>query len=111
MLNRFQMTICIPGAISADFASRFVVPSDCSLVHISHYCITQDATLIIGTTDDTDAYLESQTATAGTANEIERTDFVDDQFPHFEDGDTVVVTIGHGSNCVDNTVVLTFTEG
>ena len=111
MLNRFQYTICIPGAMAGAFASRFVVPSDCSLVHISAYCITQDSAIIIGSTSDTNLYLESQTITAGTALEIERTDFVDDVFPHFENGDTVVITLDNGSGAVDMTCVLTFTEG
>ena len=117
MLNKFTQTICIPGALTADFIARFTVPSDCSLVHVSAYCTTQDATLKIGTSDDDDAYLTSTTVTKATDTEIDLDDFVDDAstgdaaFPHPTDGTVVLVTVGHGSNCVDLTVVLTFTEG
>lgn len=114
MQRKFCLTFTIPGALTGDKILYFKAPSDCTLLHVSAYCVTQDAALEIGTkspTDDDDAFLESQTITAATATEFERADFVDDQFPRISDGDLVCLTIGHGSNCVDFTAVLTFAEG
>jgi len=111
MFNKFCITIGIPGALAADYAGKFIAPSNCTLVHVAAACITQDATLKIGTSSDDDAYLESQTIADGSPAEFERDDFVDDQFPSVADGTTVVVTVGHGSNCVNFTAVLTFVEG
>jgi len=114
MQRKFCNTFVIPGALTADKILYFKAPSNCTLVHVSAYCVTQDATLKIGTkspTDDDDAFLESQAVVAATATEFERTDFVGDQFPRISDGDLVCLTIGHGSECVDFTAVLTFVEG
>jgi len=111
VLNRFVQTICIPGALSADYVARFTAPTNCTLVHVSAYCTTQDATLRIGTADDDDAYLAATTITNADDTELDLDDFVDDVYPRIEEGDVVLVTVGHGSNCVDFTCVLTFNEG
>ena len=115
MIRKFQMTIQLPGTLTADHVVYYTAVSDCTLLHISGYCKTQDATLKIGTkspTDNDDAFLESTTITAGTTpTELDRDDFVDDQFPRISDGDVVIITVGHGSECVDFFAVLTFAEG
>jgi hypothetical protein len=111
VLNKFVQTICIPGALSADYVARFIAPSDCTLVHVSAYCTTQNASLKIGTPTDDDAFLETATVTSSTDTEIALDDFVDGAYPRIEAGDAVIVTVGHGSNCVDFTCVLTFLEG
>lgn len=114
MFGKFCVTLTIPGTLTADKILYFKAPGDCTLQHVSAYCVTQDATLKIGTkspTDNDDAFLEVQTVTKATATEYERTDFVDDQYPRISDGDLICVTVGHGSECVDFTTVLTFAEG
>ena len=112
MQRKFVQTVQVPGTLTADHLAYFTPPSNCQLVHVSAYCKTQDATLKIGTVADDDAYLESSSVAAGTTpTELARTDFVDDQYPNIVDGTTVLVTVGHGSNCVDAYIVLTFLEG
>lgn len=112
MQRKFTMAFVIPGALTADKTLYLTAPSNCTLVHVSACCQTQAAELTIGSSADDDEFLDTAAVAAGTTPvEFEQTDFVDDQFPRIEDGDVVVITIGHGSNCVDLTLVMTFVEG
>jgi hypothetical protein len=110
MLRKFQTAFVIPGALTADKTLYFTVPSDCTLVHISACCQTQAGTVQVS--DDASAITDSITVTAGTTPvEADLDDMADDQYPHIADGSVVSIAIGHGSNCVDMTIVLTFVEG
>jgi len=114
MQRKHMLGFIIPGALGASKIVYFAAPSNSTLIHVSCYCVTQDATIKIGTkspTDNDDAYLVSATVTASTQTEYERTDFVGDQYPRISDGDLVCFTVGHGSGCVDFTIVFTFAEG
>lgn len=112
MQRKFVIPFVIPGALTADKTLYFTSPSDCTLIHASACCQTQAAELTIGSSDDDDEFLDTAAVAAGTTPvEFERTDFVDDQYPRIKKGDVVVITIGHGSNCVDLTLVMTFVEG
>jgi hypothetical protein len=110
MLRKFCVTLLVPGALTADKTLYFTVPSDCSLVHVSCCCQTQAGTVQIS--DDGTAITDSIAVTAGTTPvEADRDEMTGDQYPHIADGSVVSVAIGHGSNCVDMTVVMTFVEG
>jgi len=111
MFNRFCLTISIPGALTADHVAKFIAPSDCTLVHVSAACTTQNATLTIGHSDNDDSCLDAAAVTADAPAEFELADFVDAAYPRISDGDVILVTVGHGSNCVNFTAVLTFLEG
>lgn len=112
MQRKFTIAFVIPGALTADKILYLTAPSDCTLVHASACCQTQDGTLTIGSSTDDDEFLDTAAVAAGTTPvEFELADFVDDQYPRIEDGDIILIGIGHGSNCVDFTLVMTFVEG
>ena len=117
-MDLFTVTLTIPGALTADKTLYWTAFRDCQLLHISTCCQTQDATLLIGDSSDADSILNSGTANTGAAVaagttpvEFDLDDFVGDQYPHISDGTVVVFKVGHGSNCVDFTAVMTFADG
>ncbi len=117
MQRKFALAFHIPGTLAADIPIVFAAPSDCQLVHCSA-CASNDsdATLIIGTTSDDNAYLESGViGDSSVPVEKERADFVGGQFPRISDGDLVKITLdfdgGSGTAANDATIVLTFVEG
>ncbi len=117
MMRKFVQSFHVPGTLSADLAISWTAPSPCQLVHVSAVgSNANNGLLTIGTTSDTDAYLES--ASIGDSHvpeEFERTDFVDDQFPDIADGTVMEIVLDHdgdgGTATNDFTVVLTFVEG
>ena len=120
MHRKFVQAFHVPGTLAGDLNIRWTVPSDCQLVHVSADNSSAYAFGInIGTSSDTDAYLEK--ASAGYSNspvEFDRDDFVGDQYPHITDGTVVVIEVDHDYNAggsatdsVDATIVLTFQEG
>jgi len=115
MITEFPLPIALPGTLTADYVAYFIAPRDMTLLKVSAYCKTQDATLTIGTkapTDDDDAFLDTTTITAGTTlTELDRDDFVDDQYPRISGGDTVIITVGHGLECVDFFALVVFAWG
>jgi len=115
MLAEFLLPIALPGTLTSDHVVYFIAPRDMTLLKVSASCKTQDAALTIGTkspTDDDDAFLDTTTITAGTTlTELTRTDFVGDQYPRISDDDTVIITVGHGANCVDFFALLNFAWG
>jgi hypothetical protein len=114
MLRIFQQSYHIPGALSANIGIRFILPCDAQLLHVSASQSDADtATLDIGHSTDTDAYLDGVSfGVSGTPAEFDREDFVGDQYPHIAAGTIVVITItDHVSHSDDPTVVLTFAEG
>ena len=117
MQRVFQQSYHIPGTLTANIGIRFTVPFACQLVHVSAVASNDSAaTLIIGTSADTDAYLESTTiGDSGTPVEKARSNFVGSQYPHIADDTVVVITLdfdGAAGTAAQNvTLVLTFTEG
>lgn len=117
MMQKFVQMIHVPGALGANLLAVFTAPTGCQLVHVSAVASNDsDALLILGTTSDTDAYLESCViGDSSVPVEKGRTDFVDDQFPVVADGDVVAVTLDYdgasGTAAQDVTIVLTFVEG
>ena len=116
--NLFALPIHVPGTLTADVTFRFQAPFDMQLVKVTAGCDNALTFILdIGTAADPDAYLDAVTVTGATATttEYDRTDFVDDQYPHISDGDEVVVTIdydgGAGSDSANVSVVLWFYEG
>ena len=113
----FQQTYHVPGTLAANLDIRFTAPMDCTLLHVSAVASNDsDATLAIGTSDDTDEFLTA--AAIGDSQvpvEKTRTDFEGDQYPRIQDGDVVVLTLdfdGAGGTAAQNvTIVLTFAEG
>jgi len=124
MLRKFSHAYHVPGTLSADLDIRFTVPSDCTLVHVSAVAGNDsDATLALGSSDDTDGYL---TATAigdsGTPAEFDRADFdgallsdAGNEFPRLAAGTVFVLTLDHdgasGTAAQNVTLVLTLAEG
>jgi len=113
----FTISIVIPGTLAANITTIFKVPFDCQLTHISAVATNNsDATLIVGTTSDTNAYIEE--AVIGDSSvpvEFGRAEFVGDQYPHITDGTIVAVTLDFdgaaGTAAANVTIVLTFTKG
>jgi hypothetical protein len=110
-------TYHIPGTLTANIVPKFTVPCDLTLVHVSAVASNDsDATLILGTSTDDDAYLAAATiGDSGAPREFDRNDFVDAQYPHILDGTVVVVTLDYdsssGTAAANVTIVLTFVEG
>lgn len=117
MQRTFQQTIHVSGTLGANVVHTCTVPFPMQLVEVSA-CASNDsdATIIIGTSSDTDAYLESAViGDSGTPVVFTRTNFVGSQYPHIPDNTVVVVTVDYdgasGTAANDLSVVLTFTEG
>lgn len=115
MVTEFVFPVALPGILTTDHIMYFIASRDMTLLKVSGYCATQDATIKIGTqapAADDEAFLVSTTITNGTTlTELDRDDFVGDQYPRISDGDTVIITVGHGSNCVDFFALLNFAWG
>ena len=122
-MNRvFQQAYHIPGTLSANITIRFTAPFDCQLVHVSAVASNDsDATLIVGSSADTDGYIASAAiGDSGTPKEFEGiADFdgalAGSQYPHIADGTVVVATLDYdgssGTAAQNVTLVFTFTEG
>jgi len=124
MQRKFTVPFHIPGTLSADLDIRFIVPSDCQLVHVSAVASNDSAALLtIGDSADTDEYLTStEIGDSQAPAEFDGDNFVDSDgnshtryYPHITDGTIVVITLDYdGDSSVaadDFTIVLTFVEG
>lgn len=116
--NLFAIPIIVPGTLTADVSFRFQAPFDMQLVKVTAGCDNALTFILdIGTQADPDAYLDAVTVTGATATttELDRDDFVDDQYPRISDGDEVMVTIdydgGGGNDSAGISIVLWFYEG
>ncbi|MFC1996976.1 hypothetical protein ACFLXI_05135 [Chloroflexota bacterium] len=122
--NKFAKAFHIPGTLSANITISFLVPGPCSLVHISACSsAASDSTLIVGTSADTNGFLESTViGVSGTPVEFERADFdgalltdAGKENPRLADGDIFVATLDYdgaaGTAGADVTLVFEFTEG
>ena len=107
----WQISISLPGAITANKTFYYLAPCDLQLVHVGAQCITQNA--VVKISDDGTQVNDSFTVTAGTTplEQAAKGDFVGDQFPHVADGSVIKVVVENGSNAVDTVVALTFTIG
>jgi len=75
-----------------------------------------DATLMIGKSTDTDAYMAATAVgDSDVPAEWDRDNFVGSQFPHIADGEIVVLTIDYdgssGTAAQNLQIALTFTKG
>ena len=117
MFNVFTVSNYIPGTLTANHVLEFAAPFDCQLIHAqAHGSNASDATLMIGSSSDTDAYLTAQSiGDSDVPAEWERKDFVGSQFPHITDGTVVVLTLdydGASGTAVQNAqILLTFSQG
>ena len=117
MMRKFVMTFHVAGSAAANLSFVWTAPSPCQLVHVSAVgSNAHDATYEVGTTSDADAYLTANAiGDSDVPDEVERTDFVGDQFPDIADGTVVAVAVdfdgGSGTAVDDLTIALTFVEG
>ena len=115
--NMFVHSIHIPGTLAANLDIRFKAPIDCQLVHVSACgSNANNGILDIGPSTDTDGYLDGvDIGDSQVPSEFERTDFVNDQFPHITAGTIICVTLDYdgaaGTATQNFTCVLTFLEG
>lgn len=119
-MNRvYQAAINSVGALASSPVYAIKAPFDCQLVHVSLSNSSANAgTCKIGKTGDDDYYLAAETfGVSNACTEVATPAGFDGagaagQYPHIEDGTTILVTItDHGSHMADFIVVLTFTEG
>ena len=124
ILEKFTIDFHVTGALSANLNIRWTVPSNCTLLHVSAVASNDsDATIDLGTSADTDGYLDGKTVgDSATPAEYDLDDFngalVTDQtneYPHIVDGTIMVVVVdfdgASGTAAEDLTLVLTFSEG
>jgi hypothetical protein len=111
----YAHTIFLGPALAANHTVTFTMPFDATLIAVSHVnSTTNQGKIDIGTTSDTDAYLDDQTVGENDVPVLENTmaDFVGSQFPHIPKSTVVMVTItDHGSHMANVAVVLWFAEG
>jgi len=117
MENLFTHTIVIPGTLSANITFTATLPYDCQLLHCSTVASNDsDATLILGNSSDTDAYLASCViGDSGTPVTKGKANFVGAQYPHIAAGTVFVATLDHdgsaGTAAQNVSIVLTFAKG
>ena len=124
ILQKFTVTFHVPGALGADTAFVWTVPSDCTLLHVSAVTSNDsDLTMKIGTSADDDGYLAA-CVVGDSATPVEKdlgdfagalvTDYLN-ECPHITDGTIMIITIDYdgasGTAGEDLTIVLTFSEG
>lgn len=115
----YQQTINLGPALAANHSFSFKTPFECQLVHVSLCNSSANAgTLKIGIPTDDDYYLLAENfGVSGAPTEVGTPAGFDGvgaggQYPHIEDGATVLVTItDHASHMANVAVALTFTEG
>lgn len=116
--DHLLVPIFVPGTLAADFHYEFAAPFDMTLVEVSGNCNASTSVILdVGTTADTDAYLDGVTVTGHATNAtiFDRDDFVNTQYPHITKGTYVVVTVdydgGAGGDGAGVSLLLTFAEG
>jgi hypothetical protein len=127
MQRKFVQAFHVPGALGADLAIAWTVPSDCHLVHVSAVNSTAYAAgLSIGTSAAATGWLTKHSiGTANTPVEFDLDDWdgtlVTDsgnEYPQFADGTIIALALDYNYNgggaaqaSADVTIVLTFQEG
>lgn len=116
MQRIFTLPFAVMGTLASNWATEFVLPFDCQLIHASvSTSNTNNGTIKLGNSTDDDAYLTVQDLPDDDQDEYDRDDFVGTQFPHIDKGTVISITVDYdgasGTAAADLTVVLTFTEG
>lgn len=106
-----KMTFYIPGTLTANHVIEVAADRNWKILHVSAVASNDsDATLILGNDSDDDAYLESSTiGDSNVPKELDRDDFVNDQFPTHCKGDVFVLTLdydGDGGTAAQNVVIV-----
>lgn len=115
--NLFTNTVHLHGTLAANASGRFVLPFDCSLLRVSSVASNNsDATLLVGTTADDDAYLIAHTiGDSEVPTTKSRTDFVGGEYPHIAAGTVLEWVLdfdGSAGTAAQNvTIVFWFSEG
>ena len=117
MFTPIVHSILVAGTLAANIVHTFTAAHDMTLRHISATgSNANNATLIVGTTTDTDLYLEA--AAIGQSDvpvEFTRADFVGSKDIQIRKGTIVKTTVdfdGDGGTAVDDlSIVQTFTPG
>jgi hypothetical protein len=113
----FTHTYHVTGTLSANVVSKFKLPCDAQLIYAcANASNTNNATLILGPSTDTDGYLESAAiGQSGTPVEFDWNDFVGSQYPHIAKGTIFTTTLDYdgsaGSAAANFDLLLMFTEG
>lgn len=112
------LTFNAPGQLSANTFFHFKAPFDMILEKVSAICDASDSFILdIGTTADTDAYLDGVTVTgsATAATEYDEDDFVNGDHPRIAAGTDVAINVdydgGAGGDAANVCIVLTLAEG
>lgn len=110
--------IFVPGTLTANFHYEFAAPFDMTLIEVSGNCDASTSVILdIGTTADTDAYLDGVTVTghATDSTKFDLDDFVNAAYPHISKGTFVAVNVdydgGAGGDGAGLSLLLTFAEG
>ena len=107
----------LAGTLSADESFTFLFPFDVQLIHVAAMASNDsDATLKIGNGSDDDAYMVATTiGDSGTLKELDRDDFVSDQFPHIAAGTAIIAALDHdgssGTAAQNVEIQFSFAEG
>lgn len=116
--NHLFLPIFVPGTLTANMHFEFKAPFDLTLHKVSANCDAATSFILdIGTTADTDAYLDAKTVTgdATDSTEYDVDDFVNSERPHIRAGDMVAVNIdydgGAGTDAAGVSILLVFGEG
>ncbi len=113
----FTIPIHLHATLAANASGRFVLPFDCQLVRVSSVASNNsDATLLVGTTGDDDAYLTAHTIGDSEVPATKtRADFVGGEFPHLSAGTVLEWLLDFdgstGTAAQNVTIVFWFTEG
>ncbi|MFC1879386.1 hypothetical protein ACFLZW_05685 [Chloroflexota bacterium] len=114
-MNRpFCVNYETPGTLAANDTFEFKMPVPAILYRVSAVASNDsDATIMIGTAADTDAYMAATTiGDSGVPNQLDRDDFIDDQYPHIPADTNVVITLDYdgaaGTAADDFELLVTF---
>jgi hypothetical protein len=115
--ERFTISYHTAGALAANHVFCFSLPCDAQLIQVSAVGgNANDGLLIIGNSDNDDAYLESASiGDSYTPVVFSKANFVGTEYPHIPAGTIVKATLdydGAGGTATQNfTLLLTFLEG
>lgn len=116
-MDIFTISYYIPGTLTANHVLEFAAPTDCQLIHAqAHGSNANDATLMLGSSSDTDAYMTAKAiGDSDVPAEWDRDDFVGGQFPHILKGTVVTLTLDYdgssGTAAQNAQILLTFSQG
>lgn len=115
--SKFPITVHLHGTLAANASGRFALPWDAQLIAVSSVASNDsDATLLVGTTSDDDAYLVAHTIGDSEVPVTKtRANFVGTEYPHIAAGTVLEWLLdfdGSAGTAAQNvTIVFWFTEG